>query len=276
MYKTPFGKSRFSSDSHTKKRRPFKAPIQKGRDTSWQNEAKSYNKAVGEEGHYYHQHSVIPGVIKLLNLKKGDSVLDLGCGQGVLARAIPSDISYTGIDNSNDLVKMAQKMDNNSLHEYITASATKQLKLSKQFSHATIVLALQNMELPEIAIENASNLLKKQGKLVIVLNHPHFRIPRQSGWGEHANKIQYRYVNRYLTPMQIPILMHPSQKSSSTTMSFHFPLSSYTKWFQKHGFLIETIEEWTSDKVSEGKAARSENRARSEFPLFMAIKCVKN
>ena len=28
-----------------------------------------------------------------------------------------------------------------------------------------------------------------------------------------------------------------------------------------------------SDKKSEGKAARWENRARKEFPLFMALKC---
>jgi hypothetical protein len=35
------------------------------------------------------------------------------------------------------------------------------------------------------------------------------------------------------------------------------------------------MEEWTSDKVSVGKAAKGENRARAEFPLFMAIRAVK-
>jgi len=39
--------------------------------------------------------------------------------------------------------------------------------------------------------------------------------------------------------------------------------------------VIANLEEWTSDKVSFGKSARSENRARREFPLFLAIKAVK-
>jgi len=39
--------------------------------------------------------------------------------------------------------------------------------------------------------------------------------------------------------------------------------------------VISDLEEWTSDKVSAGKSARAENRARSEFPLFLAIKAVK-
>jgi hypothetical protein len=41
------------------------------------------------------------------------------------------------------------------------------------------------------------------------------------------------------------------------------------------GFVITRIEEWTSDKESEGKAAKQENRARAEFPLFMAIQALK-
>jgi hypothetical protein len=38
---------------------------------------------------------------------------------------------------------------------------------------------------------------------------------------------------------------------------------------------VSDLEEWTSDKVSIGKAAKGENRARAEFPLFLVIKAVK-
>jgi hypothetical protein len=44
----------------------------------------------------------------------------------------------------------------------------------------------------------------------------------------------------------------------------------------KAGFMIAKIEEWTSDKESEGKTAKQENRARAEFPLFMAIQAQKS
>jgi hypothetical protein len=38
-----------------------------------------------------------------------------------------------------------------------------------------------------------------------------------------------------------------------------------------NGFLIERIEEWVSPKKSEGVMAKVEDRARAEFPLFMAM-----
>ncbi len=245
--------------------------FEKQTDTSWQAESKDYNKIVGEDGHYYHQHVVIPGVLRLLNLKRNDALLDLGCGQGVLARAIPSGVKYVGVDAAAGLIEAAKKMDREPNHKYVVASATRQLQLNEAFTSASIVLALQNMELPQNAITNASKLLIKDGKLVIVLNHPMFRIPRQSGWGEHDNKLHYRYVNRYLSEMKIPILMHPSRKGGAETISYHFPLSYYIDALVKNGFVITGIEEWTSDKESKGKAAKQENRARAEIPLFMAI-----
>jgi hypothetical protein len=39
--------------------------------------------------------------------------------------------------------------------------------------------------------------------------------------------------------------------------------------------VIEKIEEWVSDKKSEGGKAAMEDKARAEFPLFMAIAAKK-
>jgi len=51
-----------------------------------------------------------PEVISLLPaLPKGATVLDLGCGNGVLLTALPEDISYTGIDISPTLLKEASR-----------------------------------------------------------------------------------------------------------------------------------------------------------------------
>ena len=36
--------------------------------TSWQNVSKWYNKTVDKNGSYFHQHIIIPGVLKLLTL----------------------------------------------------------------------------------------------------------------------------------------------------------------------------------------------------------------
>jgi hypothetical protein len=109
------------------------------------------------------------------------------------------------------------------------------------------------------------------------MNHPCFRIPRQSSWKvDDEQKIQYRRIDRYTSPMKIPIQAHPSKgQSSATTWSFHHPLASYSQWLNETGFVIELIEEWHSNKVSTGKAAKMENRSREEIPLFLAIKAKK-
>ncbi len=214
--------------------------------------------------------------MRLLNLKDGSKLLDLGCGTGVLARQLKENREYTGIDTSPSLIEEAKRFDHKPNHKYLLNNITKPLNFNNSFTHATLILALQNIKDPASAINNAAKNLINNGVLVIVLNHPCFRIPRQSSWGiDEKSKLQYRRINRYLTPLEIPITMHPGKHNSPVTWSYHQPLSAYIKMLKEAGFLIETVEEWTSDKKSEGTAAKMENLARSEFPLFLTIKALK-
>jgi SAM-dependent methyltransferase len=243
--------------------------------TSWEPVGSWYQSIVGEEGHYYHQTVIIPKLLALMEFSetKSPALLDLACGSGVLARVIPPDVPYLGIDISPTLIKAAKEQDQNRFHEYVVADLTKPLKLRKDFSHAFIILALQNIGSPSLALKNSYTHLRPGGKLFIVLNHPCFRIPRQSSWGvDEKQKIQYRRIDRYQSSMEIPIQAHPSKGSHSpSTLSFHYPLSSYSKWLKETGFLIEMIDEWCSEKVSTGKAAKMENRSREEIPLFLCL-----
>lgn len=242
--------------------------------SSWESVESWYDKSVGPEGHYYHQQIVLPGALRLLELEEKSALLDLACGQGILARHLPQGVSYTGVDASPSLVKAAKQYSSQRIHKFQVGDVTQPLSLPLEtFSHATILLALQNIADPLAVLQNAARHLQPGGKLVIVLNHPCFRIPRQSSWQiDEAKKIQYRRIDRYFTPMEIPIQMHPSKKETSTqTWSFHQPLSAYSRYLKQAGFMIECIDEWCSDKKSIGKTATMENRSREEFPLFLAI-----
>ncbi len=245
-----------------------------GNGTSWENVSEWYGRISGKFGHYYHQHIVLPQSLRLLDLKADSSLLDLACGQGVLARQIPREVDYAGIDIAPSLINQAKRLDRNKRHIYVVADVSRNLPIiKKDFSHTSIILALQNIKNPEGVLRNAREHLKPNGKFLLVLNHPYFRIPRQSSWGiDTQNKIQYRRVDRYMTPMKIPIATNPGRgERSENTWSYHFPLSHYSQCLFRHGFLIEKIEEWASDKHSTGRAARMENQSRKEFPLFMAI-----
>jgi ubiquinone/menaquinone biosynthesis C-methylase UbiE len=253
-------------------RRPTRT--QQSTSTSWQPVSEWYQKSVGESGHYYHEHIVLPNTLKLLQLNEESSLLDLGCGQGVLERQIPSNTYYQGYDISSSLIEYAKDHLASPAHHFGVADVTRAtIPLQKKdFTHSAIILALQNMEKPENALKNAATHLRSGGKLVVVLNHPCFRIPRQSSWGiDEEKKTQYRRVDRYFSPMKIPITAHPGKTNSPVTWSFHEPISFYTHALASTGFTIETIEEWNSDKQSIGRSAKMENRGRAEFPLFLTF-----
>ena len=241
--------------------------------TSWEKSSQWYDSVVGEKGHYYHKTVILPKLLNLMDLKPGDKLLDLGCGQGVLSRVIPNEVEYVGIDLSKSLIAEASNRIKQPHHRFLTGDVTKKPILKDQdFSHIAMVLCLQNMEYPLAALKTAAFHIQKRGKLFLVLNHPCFRIPRQTHWGfDEEKKLQYRQIDSYLSNQKIPIQTHPGKSNSETTWSFHFPLSSYFTFFQKAGFIVSGIEEWVSDKKSSGGRARMENRARKEIPLFMQI-----
>lgn len=254
----------------------MKPKNQNKQETSWEPVGKWYSQIVGEEGHYYHRKIILPNVIRLLG--NPDSILDLACGTGILARYLPENVEYLGIDVAPSFIKTAESLDQSPLHHYSVGDITKPLKLKQtSFSHAAIILALQNLENPREALKNAQRHLRENGELVVVLNHPCFRIPRQTSWQiDQDKKIQYRRIDRYLSHLKIPIQTHPGKKEKSElTYSFHYPLSAYFQMLDETGFAVHTMEEWCSDKVSTGKAAKMENQSRSEFPLFLTIKAKK-
>ncbi|HRD54793.1 MAG TPA: class I SAM-dependent methyltransferase [Parachlamydiaceae bacterium] len=256
---------------HIKKKSQKQATSSK---TSWEPVEKWYRGIVGEEGHYYHKNLIIPELLRLLEVKKGCRLLDLGCGDGILGRHFPENLEYQGVDIAPSFIKAAKGLDKAKKHYYAAGDVTKPLPIqAEKFTHATIVLAIQNIEFPQKAFENAAKYLEDKGQLIIVMNHPCFRIPRQSSWQiDEQKKLQYRRIDRYQTPMQIPIQAHPSQgKTSPATVSFHYPISKYINWLNAAGFYLKDMEEWCSDKQSTGKAAKMENRSREEFPLFLAL-----
>jgi len=242
--------------------------------TSWEKSSKWYKKIVGDEGHYFHQAVIFPKLAKLINYKSAKSVLDLACGQGIFERQINPETEYVGVDISRSLIEEAKRKSLSNKHIFLTTDASKNLPVEENhFDLAVIILALQNIRNFEGVIINAKKHLRKGGKFVMILNHPMFRIPRQTAWGvDEKSKIQYRRVDKYMSEMEIPILTNPgSFEKSEKTWSFHHCLSKYSEELFRNGFAIERIDEWVSDKKSTGGKAKMENRSREEIPMFMAI-----
>src|SRR5487761_759105 len=58
--------------------------------TSWDPLATWYHGWVGEAGSEHHRQLAVPAIMRLLDLGPGERLLDVGCGQGVLAPHVTS------------------------------------------------------------------------------------------------------------------------------------------------------------------------------------------
>ncbi|MBI5358690.1 methyltransferase domain-containing protein [Candidatus Amesbacteria bacterium] len=240
----------------------------------WDPVADWYDGWVGDKGSIHHTKLAIPAVLELLAIKPNEKVLDIGCGQGVLAQYIVSAQGlYTGVDVSEQLIKIAKNRKINNAN-FLVGDARK-LNMSG-FDAAVMLLSIQDMDPLDQVIESLTKCLTKGARLVIFMNHPAFRIPRQSGWGwDEGRKLQYRRIDRYLTPLAVPMKAYSSQKSG-VTISYHRPLQEYVNSLNNFGFVIDRMLEIPTYKTSQpGPNARAENLSFREIPQFLALRAKK-
>lgn len=258
-----------------------------------------------------------------MEIRQGERILDLACGQGLFARAFHEaggkvvaadiskeliDIARTKSDSSAQTSEQflsgkrilngqaAKKSSKNIAYHVASAHALPFLQ-NESIDKVAIVLAIQNIENLNGTLSECARILAPHGKLYTVLNHPAFRIPRESSWGfDEKASVQYRRIDRYLSNAKIEIKMHPGLNASfgrvgrildetesrgvlgkqQVTLSFHRPLQTYAKALFKQNFCMRRLEEWSSTKTSQkGPRAEAENRARKEIPLFLTIEAQK-
>ncbi|MEN9614316.1 MAG: hypothetical protein RLZZ347_623 [Candidatus Parcubacteria bacterium] len=249
-------------------------------DTSWQAVASWYDELLEEGADTYQEKVIKPNLLRLLGDVAGKKVLDLACGQGYFSRVMAeAGAKVVGVDLSSDLIALAKKQSPKEIEFKVAPADKLEGFAGATFDCVTCVLAIQNIEQMNGAFAECARVLKPSGRLLLVLNHPTFRIPKKSAWGvDEEAGTQYRRIDAYMSESKTAIDMQPSNTSKKvTTMSFHRPLQVFFKALTKIGFVVTRLEEWMSHKVSEvGPKKAMEDRARKEFPLFMMIESKKN
>jgi len=247
------------------------------KSTSWGKVANWYDNLLEQEENTYQKTLILPNLLRLLEIKKGETILDLACGQGFFARSFKKEgTKVIGVDISEELIALAKTHSSPSVDYRVSSADNLSFLKNRTIDKVVITLALQNIENVHGVLKESNRVLKDHGKLFIVLNHPSFRIPKESSWGwDGARKIQYRRIDSYLTESKIKIQMHPGDKPNETTWTFHQPLQFYFKMLNKYGFCVSRLEEWNSNKISEpGPRKDAEDKARKEIPMFLFIESV--
>ena len=243
------------------------------RNTSWGKVADWYKNLLDGEG-TYQKDVILPNIIRLLDIKKNEVVLDLACGPGFFSREFfKKGAKVIGIDISEELIEIARKNSPKEIDFIVSSADSLSFLKDRSIDKITIILSIQNIENVHDVFKECRRVLKPTGRLFLVMNHPAFRAPKESSWGwDDKTKIQYRRMDRYLSELKVKIQMHPGDKPGEYTLSFHRPLQFFFKSLGKNNFCVTRLEEWISNKKSElGPRAAAEDRSRSEIPLFLFL-----
>jgi 23S rRNA-/tRNA-specific pseudouridylate synthase/SAM-dependent methyltransferase len=251
-------------------------------DTSWDRVADWYDELIDERESDHYRDVILPGALRLLEPQRGQRVLDLACGQGVLSRAlVEHGVDVVAVDASPRLIELAKQRAKGTEIRFAVgdARALGTLDLG-DFDAVACIMALANLDPLEPVLAGVAAALRPGGALVAVIPHPAFRAARQTSWGFEKSAAgdvqQYRRVDGYLSPAQARIVHNPGAVASGgrpvETWTFHRPLQSYVRACADAGLLVDRLEEWPSLRRSTGPRAREENRARREIPLFLALR----
>jgi 2-polyprenyl-3-methyl-5-hydroxy-6-metoxy-1,4-benzoquinol methylase len=218
-------------------------------------------------------------MMEILAPRPGERILDVGAGQGVLAPHIArAGASYTGVDAGKRMIKLASRRHGKD-GRFLVGDARHLPALRElhegEFDAVTFLLSIQDMDPLDEVLGSAAWALKPGGRVVMLLTHPAFRIPRQSGWGwDEGRKLHFRRVDSYLTPLAVPMKTLPG--GAGATRSFHRPLGAYVNALASAGLLVEQMDEIPAHKVEALQShVQAAHRARQEIPLFLGLRALK-
>ncbi|QLH05397.1 methyltransferase type 11 [Nitrosopumilus oxyclinae] len=139
-------------------------------------------------------------LVELVNINKGDAVLDVACGTGVVTNQIQKKIGKSGyvigVDTSSTAIKIAKKWNGKKSNvDFVNIDAEK-FNFSKKFDVVTCQYALFFFPNAQKALKNMKNSLKKSGNIGISVHGSKDSVPFFSNIIDSVTK----YIPDYVPP----------------------------------------------------------------------------
>ncbi len=221
---------------------------------AWEANAAWWDDFVGPEGNLFHRSVIAPVTEKLLDLRPGEVILDIACGNGQFSRRL-ADLGarVTAFDAAGAFVERARSHSKDYLNtiEYLQLDATDTEVLlglgRNRFDAAVSNMALMDIPTLEPLAAVLPLLLRPGGRFVFSVTHPCFNsgefskvIEEQDRDGELVTSYAIKR-HRYLQPLVtrgIGIIGQPQPH-----LYFHRSLGELLSIFFDHGLTLDALAE---------------------------------
>lgn len=225
----------------------------------WNENAAFWDKRMGE-GNDFHKLLIEPNQIELLNIKKGDLILDIACGNGQFTRRMTElGARVTAIDFSDEFIRIARAKPLSDKIDYQVIDVTSLDDLNKlkgyTFDSIVCTMALMDIENIEPLINFLPKILKNNGRFVFSILHPCFNsgestlLHERNESGGTINDNYYVKISNYLISQPIKGIGMVGQPRPQ--YYFHRPLREVLSLCFKNNFYMDGLRE-PSFKDTEG------------------------
>jgi SAM-dependent methyltransferase len=165
-------------------------------------------------------------------------VLDVGCGEGQVARRIAGAGSFV-VGTDPTVPQLVTARERNGGPRYAMSWAEALPCRTGAFDAVVMCLVLEHLDPFEPAIHEIARVLAPGGRFLLLLNHPLLQTPG-SGWiDDHILEEQYWRVGPYLGDEA-----SEEELAAGVRLPFvHRPLSRYVRAMGEAGLLVDDMEE---------------------------------
>jgi len=139
-------------------------------------------------------------LVELVSINKGDAVLDVACGTGVVTNEIQKKIGKSGyvvgVDTSSTAIKIAKKWNGKKSNVDFVNTDAEKFNFSKKFDAITCQYGLFFFPNAQKALKNMKNSLKKSGNIGISVHGSKDSVPFFSSIIDSVTK----YIPDYVPP----------------------------------------------------------------------------
>ncbi|MHB1868145.1 MAG: class I SAM-dependent methyltransferase [Nitrososphaerales archaeon] len=247
---------------------------------NWEDISDWYDKKQGETGDFWHRTLIDPALLRIIGDCRDKEILDLGCGNGYLARRLARDgARVTAVDSSLPMIKNAKAHDpEDSLKiKYVHTNANQLDTIADESFYLVFAnMSLMDIEDAEGAVREVSRVLRKGGRFVASISHPCFDNGSNSGWIVEKILFQskvYRRIRVYRKPFSENIPWRLGSNERKYTRSFHRPLNWYARVLRDNGLAIMALEE--PEPTEEFLSKDEDSLGFLEVPLHLVIEAIK-